>query len=220
MRVANYRDTPAATGLISVDLAGVFARLRGRADRESLRTVLDGRVVKSYQLKDLLLIEGEPVPPHTVQVYYLYVAESRRPGACGRGRDVHHRAPQPQRSPGNPARGPKVGGGPDYEALLSSPRNLVRNPSFESGDTLPDDWPGGAAGERPADRQMALVEPGLFGERCARISIPHGSPVNLVRLAAERARRAQQVVSLRGVAQVRGPQRGTATSRPLPQRRR
>ncbi len=78
--------------------------------------------------------------------------------------------------PGAQTTGPQVGGGPDYEALLNSPSNLVRNPSFEIGDTLPDDWPGGAEGERPAAAQMGLVEPGLFGRRCARISIPHGSP--------------------------------------------
>ena len=35
VRVANFSDAPAATGLISVDLAGVFARLRGRAARKS-----------------------------------------------------------------------------------------------------------------------------------------------------------------------------------------
>ncbi|MHB9076996.1 MAG: carbohydrate binding domain-containing protein [Pirellulaceae bacterium] len=179
VRVANYSDTPAATGLISVDLAGILARLRGRADRDSLRTVLDGRVVKSYQLKDLLLIEGEPVAPRTVQIYYLYIAESERSkpagASAGASENFTTDAANPA-LPGAPTKGPQVGGGPDYEALLDSPSNLVRNPSFEIGDTLPADWPGGMEGERPAAAQMSLTKPGLFGERCARISVPHGSP--------------------------------------------
>ena len=174
VRVANYSDTPAATGLISVDLAGVFARLRGRADRDSLRVVLGGQLVKSYQLKDLLLIEGEPVPPHTGQVYYLYVAASKKSGPAAVGETLATNTANPA-LPGAQTAGPKVGGGPDYETLLSGPRNLVRNPNFEIGDTLPDNWSGGAAGERPADAQMSLVEPGLFGAPMRRISIPHNS---------------------------------------------
>lgn len=111
VRVANSGDTPAATGLISVDLAGVFARLRGRADRGSLRTVLDGRVVRSYQLKDLLLIEGEPVAPRTVQVYYLYVAERRRPGPAVAGEVFTTDAANPA-LPGGQTAEPKIGAGP------------------------------------------------------------------------------------------------------------
>ena len=35
----------------------------------------------------------------------------------------------------------------DYAGLLNSPRNLVKNPDFEQGEELPENWPGGAEGE-------------------------------------------------------------------------
>ena len=95
--------------------------------------------------------------------------------ALGSGREVLHERRQPG-APGAQTAGPRVGGGPDYEALLSSPSNLVRNPSFEAGDAIPDGWFGGAASEHPAAAVMGLVEPGLFGKRCARIRLPHGAP--------------------------------------------
>ena len=171
VRVANYGDAQAATGLISVDLAGVLARLRGRADRDRLVAVLDGRAVKSYQLGDLLLIEGASIPPHTVNVYYLYLAETSSPVPTSTGDAFTTNALNPA-LPGDSTARQKMAGGPGYESLLASPINLVRNPSFESGDSLPEGWSGGAAGERPANSRMDLVEPGLFGRRSARISIP------------------------------------------------
>ncbi|MBM4093494.1 MAG: DUF4091 domain-containing protein, partial [Planctomycetes bacterium] len=174
VRVANHGDSPAATGLISVDLAGVFARLRGRAARASVRTVADGQIVTSYQLGDLLLIEGRSIPPRTVQVYHIYVAESSSPAPATAGKESATSAVNPA-LPAAQTDGPKFGGGPDYEALLNSPSNLVRNASFEAGETTPEGWFGGAPGDHPAEAQLGIAEPGLWGSRSARIHVPHGS---------------------------------------------
>jgi len=52
----------------------------------------------------------------------------------------------------------------------------VKNPSFESGDTLPEHWTGGSPTERPPGVEMSLVEPGLFGRRCVMMSCPTNVP--------------------------------------------
>ncbi len=173
VQVANFSDTPERTGLISVDLAGVLARLRGKVDRANLRTVVDTRVVRSYQLKDLLLIEGEPVPPRTVQTYYVYLATATEQGYEAPGipaADAAAAAPAPAAE--------LAAGGPDYETLLTSPGNLVRNPSFEAGGELPDNWLGGAAADHPPAVEMRAVAPGLFGARCVRLRVPQDCQPN------------------------------------------
>ncbi|MBI2301325.1 MAG: hypothetical protein HYU66_20645, partial [Armatimonadetes bacterium] len=67
------------------------------------------------------------------------------------------------------SRDPKLRGGTasSYQSLLDSPANLAKNPSFERGGELPDDWPpvtGG--GEKPAE--VRRVEGGPFGGHCVR----------------------------------------------------
>ena len=184
VRVANYSDTPMVPGLISVDLAGVLARTRG--GREQVRAVLNGQVVPSYQFQDLLLIEGGLVPPRTLQVCYVYLAgPSSQAGpdqraALDNALDADG-ALLPRTGAALPEAEtltPQAAAAPGYETLLHSPRNLVRNPSFELGTGVPADWSGGGEGERPAQSAMRLVEPGLFGALCARISIPHDSAPN------------------------------------------
>lgn len=56
----------------------------------------------------------------------------------------------------------------DYAGLIDSSANLAQNASFEQGDRTPGAW----QGEAPAGTTMRLDEPGLFGERCARIDVP------------------------------------------------
>jgi len=165
VRVANFGDAPERAGLISVDLTGVFGRLRGEADRASLRTVVDDGAVRSYRLKNLLLIEGEAVPPRTVQTYYVYVAKMTKQDKGGADLPAAEAA----------LTEPAAAGSRDYEALLASRRNLVRNPSFEAGAELPDDWLGGASADHPPAVAMSAVAPGLFGARCVRLRVPRDS---------------------------------------------
>jgi len=145
VRVTNFSDQPLNQPLISVDLSALTSRLHGQINPEALRVTDGTRLVPHYRLQDTLLFEGE-APPQAVRTYYVYLsAEERIPPAAAA----------------------------DYAGLLNSPRNLVQNPSFERGEGLPESWPGGAEGERPAGTTMGFDEPGLFGARCARMHIPH-----------------------------------------------
>ncbi len=147
VRVLNLSDEPLADVLVATDVSALAARLRGRLNPASPRVTQDGRLLAHYRLGDRLLFEAG-VAPHTAATYYVYLAT-------------------------DPAITAAPGG--DYAALMDSPRNLCRNPSFEQGDKLPTDWPGGAEGERPAGSEMGLTTPGLFGARAARIVVPHGA---------------------------------------------
>jgi len=168
VRVVNFSDTTPLIGLISVDLTNAFARLRGRVDRGSLLVESNGRAVRSYQFQDIMLFEGN-VSPLTAQTYYVYCRAGDRPLAVEKPSTF---AP----NPALPGAGTTTRLEPkliaNYEALLNSPFNLVKNASFEQGDDLPTGWPGGAEGERPAGAVMSLDEPGLFGRRCVKTYVP------------------------------------------------
>lgn len=172
VRVVNAGDAPLATALTAVDLSGVSARLRGRARLDQLQVCVGGQTVPHYMLRDVLLFEGGTVPPRTVQTYYVYLPVADHGIVPAASTEAETTGGVNPALPGAQAQRLKVGAGPGYEALMNSPRNLVRNPSFEAGVNLPDDWPGGAEGEKPAGTEMGLVSPGLFGQRCARMHVP------------------------------------------------
>lgn len=168
VRVVNLTDEPVQAGWVAVDLSTALARLRGKVAPEAIRLVQGGKVIPHARLGATLLFAGD-VPARTVKTFSLYC--STDPRAAGEG----------QAAEGKPAR---PGGGTqraqgmalnEYAALLASPANLVRNPSFEEGEALPEEWPGGAEGQRPAGTEMGLVEGGLFGRRCVRMHIPAGA---------------------------------------------
>ncbi|HHX42087.1 MAG TPA: DUF4091 domain-containing protein [Armatimonadetes bacterium] len=145
IRVRNFSGDARDAHLVYVDLSGLMARLRGKMRPEAIRVTDGDRVVAHYPLGEGLLVEAG-VPAQSERTYYLYLSTDLRI------------------QPGTTA---------GYDALLESPRNLARNASFEKGTALPDEWPGGAEGERPAGTEMGLDEGGLFGKRCARLHIPH-----------------------------------------------
>ena len=169
LRVVNLSDSGTVSGLLSVDLSSACARFQGKVDMASLRLVADGRPVAFYRLQDVLLFEGD-TEPLTAKTHYLYFATT---GAAAQ------QATAPKTFAPNPALpgaaeaeregGVLIG---DYAALLANKRNLAKNGSFEEGDQLPADWPGGAEGQRPAGATMGFAESGLFGKRCAKMHIP------------------------------------------------
>lgn len=174
VRVMNLAEHDADGGLISVDLSGIAARLARRADVAHAHVMDGDRPVQAYRLKDTLLFDGQ-APPRTVQTYHAYF-----PAAEGPVDAAPHQA-RPDQQADIPAlpeafeEWAAIGAGADYAALLESPRNLARNPVFTEGDALPDHWPGAAEGTRPAGTEMGLDPHGLFGERAARLHIPHDS---------------------------------------------
>lgn len=144
VRVANTLSEPKPT-LVAVDVAGLAARLQGRGGAEGLTVVFKGQVLPAMRLQNLLLFEAQ-LPAQSLSTYYVCATRSQAAAAP----DVKT----------------------DYQKLMSSARNLVKNGDFESGEGTPEAWPGAAEGERPAGAVMGLDEPGLFGKRCAKIDIP------------------------------------------------
>ena len=168
IRVVNADDKKSMSGLFSVDISTALNRLRGKVDRDSLRLVDGGKTIPLYQLGHVLLFEGN-VPPRTAKVYTLYCATTGKIAAPEKPTQFAANPALPGADVTNPEQnGPLE----DYRALLESPWNLAKNGSFEQGTDLPADWPGGAEGQRPAGVSMGLAGPGLFGKRCAKMSIP------------------------------------------------
>ncbi|MGO8751481.1 MAG: glycoside hydrolase domain-containing protein [Thermoguttaceae bacterium] len=173
VRVLNTSRRAATEGLTNVDLSGPLARLNGRVDAAAVR-VMDGtKRVASFRVGNLLLFDGraEPLTQHTFYVYFRRgtgAASTAEPG-------VPEYAANPALPGGQSKESPQAILPADYQRLLNSPRNLIKNPDFESGDPLPDHWFGGAKEQRPAGAKMGLVKPGLFGKRCVAIMFPAAS---------------------------------------------
>jgi hypothetical protein len=161
VRVTNLRDVPTADVLAAVDLNSAA---RGLLSPVFLLT-FNGQPVDSCRLGDRLLFSCSPAA-HTVLTYYLYVSDTgktatpNKPAVSALGSAI----PSDQILAENT-------GDTDVQAfakLLSSPANLVQNPSFESGADSPDGWT-----HSPADPAAAfsLASPGGFGKRCASFNV-------------------------------------------------
>ncbi len=175
IRVANLGGEASGSGLISADLAPVLGRIQGRALPETLRLVSAGKTVPHYRLGDVLLFEGG-AQPRTVRTFHAYFSQDARARtAPSKGTSTGTVAPQYAPNPaipGGDTRGTRQISLRDYAALLASPRNLVRNASFEAGDKLPADWPGGAEGVQQPGVEMGVADGGLFGGKCVRMVVP------------------------------------------------
>ncbi|MBN1417617.1 MAG: DUF4091 domain-containing protein [Planctomycetes bacterium] len=148
IRVLNAGDEPIDGPLACVDLAPIAGRLRGGLDRGGLQAFAGADPISCTRVADTLLL-GIRVPPRTALTAHAYLVEGER--AETDERDA-------------------------YARLIGSPRNLVRNASFEDGADLPAVWTGGAPGERSGGVRMDLG-PGLFGARAARIRVPGDAPL-------------------------------------------
>lgn len=146
VRVFNFEDK-VKSSLIFVDISTLSTRFRGSLNPLSFRLSEGEKLLPFYRLKDALLFPAE-LPPHSLKVFHLYFSMDRR---IKKGKEL------------------------SYKELLESKFNLVRNPSFEIGGNFPKDWEGGAEGIQPGGTIMGLDSPGLFGNRCAKIYIPHGA---------------------------------------------
>ncbi|MBN2451247.1 MAG: DUF4091 domain-containing protein [Lentisphaeria bacterium] len=172
LRIVNLTDRPTGNGLVSVDLSSALARLQNRIDEASMTLAYGGQSVPFFRMPDTLLFEGD-APPRTVRTYSLYfVARQGTATSTAAAAPTGGLAANPALPGASEAERRTHMSHRDYEALLRSARNLVVNGDFEAGDALPDGWPGGAEGEKPAGTEMGLADAGLFGRRCARIHIP------------------------------------------------
>lgn len=142
--------------------------LRGVAASSCLRLMRDGKAVPFCLLNGALVFPAS-LPGQTVRTYWLYMAKdaataAKTAGELKLGSDI----PSDQVFvPATEDTDPRA-----YAALLALPGNLVRNPSFEEGETLPADWPGSAEKGALQGVRYGFGAPGVFGRRCARIMVP------------------------------------------------
>ncbi|MFW6171191.1 MAG: glycoside hydrolase domain-containing protein [Planctomycetota bacterium] len=147
LQVVNASGESLTDPLMVVDLSPIKGRMRGRLNHDSLQLTYSGKPIPHCRAGNRLFF-GDTIEPETVKTYYLYFSDD-----------------------------------PDFEAaeqlgygeLLRGKHNLVKNPSFEHSDKLPEEWTGGAPGERPDDAEMSIVEAGRFGEQAVRLHLPAGS---------------------------------------------
>lgn len=145
VRALNLDDGPRERTVVVVELGRLRARMRGRLDLDSLRVVCDGQPVAHRVLGDQLLCAAE-LPARSSNVFHVYFAAGESSNAEPVRNAVAH-----------------------ADAL----RNLVRNPSFESGQPLPADWT--ASGVAPQDGVTLGLDdegPAFAGARSARMHVP------------------------------------------------
>ncbi len=145
--------------------------LRGSAAAAHLRLMRDGQPVPFALLNGNLLFPAS-LPAQSVQTYWLYVARDAA-AAARSGGEVRLGSAIPSDQvflPTTERTDPRA-----YAALLALDANLVKNPSFETGEPLPEHWPGSSERQAAAGVQYGLDSPGVFGPRCARIVVPHES---------------------------------------------
>lgn len=150
--VINTQPRAIDRAMVAVDLWRLEARLRGRLDRESLLFATDGRVVPYRFFGDQLLAEVG-VPERSCVWCDVYCSTESDNGS----------PPDPVSSVPLP--------------LADSPANLVRNPGFEQGDSLPLHWmtsPGQAQHGVTFDCDLSTSV--RFGQRAARMHVPAGAP--------------------------------------------
>ncbi|KPK58092.1 MAG: hypothetical protein AMK73_09480, partial [Planctomycetes bacterium SM23_32] len=145
VRVVNLQSRPLENALVHVDASRIT--VPGRFRGGDLLVTDRARALPHFAYQNVLLFAAG-VPGRSLSTFHVQVSEDA----------PEHQDPLEQ-----------------YGRILASGSNLVRNADFERGDALPEDWPGGAEGERPAGAQMSVVGPGLFGRRCARTHVPHGA---------------------------------------------
>ncbi|MBT4814239.1 MAG: DUF4091 domain-containing protein [Lentisphaerae bacterium] len=160
--------TPVNHGSVLVH-ADVAQALRGALSAKRLRVVAGGEQVPFCLMNGNVLFAAA-IPARTIRTFWLYAAQGDVPvtgGAVRLGSEI----PSDQIFVAETEEtDPQA-----YASLLASPANLVRNPSFESGDALPDEWPGAAEADQAGGVRYGFAEPCAFGARCASYTIPHDS---------------------------------------------
>ena len=166
VQVANPDAEPRTDVLVHANLG---AALRGSVPAGRLRLMRDGKAVPVCLLDGNLLFPAS-IPAQTLRTYWLYVAENaaaadKAEGQTLLGSDI----PSDQIFvPATERTDPRA-----YAALLAQAANRVRNGSFEEGEDLPSDWPGAAERGGVTGVRYGLASPGVFGRRCASLTVPH-----------------------------------------------
>ena len=147
LRVCNLSADNRSAAYATADLALLKARLGPAIKADSIRVTRGAEPVAFFRSGNTLIFESN-VQPRTAQDFYVYLSDDSRIRPRGEG---------------------------SYADAVDGPHNLVRNPSFERGGALPEDWPysGGETAGFEA-RRCDAPAPGL-GRHSARLHVPPGS---------------------------------------------
>jgi hypothetical protein len=143
--------------------------LRGSIAAERLRLMHGGKPVPFCLLNGNVLFPTS-VPAQTLRTYWLYVAKdaataAKTAGQTKLGSDI----PSDQVFvPATERTDPRA-----YASLLGQAANLAKNGSFEQGGEMPTDWPAAAESATLKGVRYGLASPGVFGKRCASLTVPH-----------------------------------------------
>lgn len=148
VRVYNFSDKPIARKLASVEISPLVFR---SGSRPALYAVLmnEQRRQVPYSVAAQSMLFEATVPAHAVGTWYLYSWD------------------RPQRNLPKPA---------ESEKDMLERFNLVKNPGFEQGNSMPEGWT--CATDPPHPGIIAgFDEPGRagFGRRCVRLQVPQGA---------------------------------------------
>jgi hypothetical protein len=143
----NFGDQPLGPTLVTVGMGRLEARMRGRLNRESILVTLAGKPVPHKFFGDQLLFEAQ-LQPRSAYCYYVYFSDD----PCDPSTEVS--APS---------------------SLADVAANLVRNPSFEQGDGLPDAWTN-TGPQRGTTFELDDPRRQAFGRRCVKMRVPADAP--------------------------------------------
>lgn len=174
IRVLNATASPMENALVSVDLSPALARLSGRIDAEN-PVVSDGaQTLAAHRIGQTLLfpVRIEPLTRRTFHLYF-HRGDSRTAASPAARREY---AANPALPGGETREVVPVDVRAGYASLLASPLNLLRNPSFEAGETFPTNWTG--AENKPGAVAMGFESPAPFGARCVKMQVTAKADAN------------------------------------------
>ena len=154
VRAFHFESTPGGERLAAVDLKPILARARGRLDRDSIVVMAGQQRVTHGLLGDTLVLDADALP-RSASTWHVYFRDD-----------------QPPETDSTTGREPKTAG------LVASTRNLVKNPSFEQGQSLPDGWT--PSQDSTKGITFGFGQPGApgLGPQAAKLSVSHDTPKN------------------------------------------
>ncbi|MBO7687577.1 MAG: DUF4091 domain-containing protein, partial [Kiritimatiellae bacterium] len=163
VRVANFTDQAQGSTLSACALSEAL-----RATRSAEYAItFNGRELSTCRLGDQLLFTCEP-PARSISTFYLYVRRGRGDAPAAQPEELKSALGSAIPSDQVLVKRPQIGDIAAFEALLNGPANLVKNPSWEAGET---GWTRGTS--KPGGICFEVVTTGgRFGKAFAKTVIP------------------------------------------------
>jgi hypothetical protein len=164
----NFAEKTEGTTLLEADMRPIRARL-GLVAQDKRLVVFGPQGRRPLFASDEKLLFQSATPPRSVASYYVYALSETRDSKAG----AHTAAPADRQAENA---GPSADALSRYAALCNGPQNMVDNPSYERGETMPTSW--STTASMPEGVEIGLVESSLspLGRRCARLHVPKGTP--------------------------------------------